>query len=284
MTFTALPCSASVLQECDGIIVALLYRLSPFKVLLLLPFLLWKHQYSGKTKLPSILPAGLVPGASNRRDDFTAVHINQTFGVHLDAVFLGWHRSYVWLYENALREECGYNGYQPYWDWTKSVNNISAYTLFDGSEYSIGGDGIYNNSTGDYNLGPIPISALFNQELPSNWTQLNNHCLRRDSNVPVAQRVSNATAVAHCLPRRTLASFSRECLVSATAPPGPHTAGHLQIGMDMFDVFSSPNDPAFFFHHSNVDRMWTIWQARDPLNRQFALMARFSTTTRQTPR
>ena len=56
-----------------------------------------------------------------------------------------------------------------------------------------------------------------------------------------------------------------------TKPPGPHTAGHLQIGMDMFDLFTSPGDPAFFFHHANVDRMWTIWQERDLLNRQYAL-------------
>ena len=55
------------------------------------------------------------------------------------------------------------------------------------------------------------------------------------------------------------------------APPGPHTAGHLQIGMDMFDVFSSPNDPAFFFHHANVDRMWTSWQDKDLKSRQYAL-------------
>ncbi|MCJ1407438.1 hypothetical protein MMC19_001509 [Ptychographa xylographoides] len=248
-------------------------------------------------KRPSQLPHGQVPGAINRRDDFTAVHINQTFGVHLDAVFLGWHREFLWLYENALRTECGYTGYQPYWDWTKSVNNIGAYPLFDGSEYSISGDGIYDPSTGDYDigpyhfphgagggcvqsgpmtqlelhLGPIPISALFDQTLPSNWTLRNNHCLRRDFNVPVAQRYTNTTSIAYLLDAPTIGDFQSRLSGVGNAPPGPHTAGHLQIGMDMFDVFSSPNDPAFFFHHSNVDRMWTIWQARDPVNRQFAL-------------
>ena len=61
-------------------------------------------------KKPSKIPHGQVPGALNRRDDFTAVHINQTFGVHLNAVFLGWHREFLYLYETALREECGYTG------------------------------------------------------------------------------------------------------------------------------------------------------------------------------
>ncbi|MCJ1314108.1 hypothetical protein MMC25_007788 [Agyrium rufum] len=249
------------------------------------------------SKKPSMIPAGQIPGAINRRDDFTAVHINQTFGVHLDAVFLGWHRNFLYLYETALRKECGYTGYQPYWDWTKSASNISAYPLFDGSKYSIGGDGSYDPSTGDYDLGsyhfahgtgggcvqsgfvtqlelhlgPIPIAALFDQVLPANWTLRNNHCLRRDFNVPVAEQFTNSTSIAHLLAAPDIGEFQSRLSGVGNAPPGPHTAGHLQIGMDMFDVFSSPNDPAFFFHHSNVDRMWTIWQSRDPLRRQFAL-------------
>jgi len=27
--------------------------------------------------------------------------------------FLSWHRYYTWAYEQALRNECGYNGTQP---------------------------------------------------------------------------------------------------------------------------------------------------------------------------
>lgn len=25
---------------------------------------------------------------------------------------------------------------------------------------------------------------------------------------------------------------------------------------------SSPNDPAFFLHHCNVDRLWALWQEK----------------------
>jgi hypothetical protein len=27
---------------------------------------------------------------------------------------------------------------------------------------------------------------------------------------------------------------------------------------------TSPNDPAFFLHHCNIDRQWTVWQRRNP--------------------
>lgn len=42
-----------------------------------------------------------------------------------------------------------------------------------------------------------------------------------------------------------------------------HSGGHRGIGGDMADLYSSPNDPAFYFHHAMIDRVWTIWQARD---------------------
>lgn len=36
-------------------------------------------------------------------------------------------------------------------------------------------------------------------------------------------------------------------------------------------MFASPGDPAFYLHHGMIDRVWTIWQAIDPVNRQNAL-------------
>ena len=39
----------------------------------------------------------------------------------------------------------------------------------------------------------------------------------------------------------------------------PHNGGHRWIGGDM-DSMSSPRDPAFWFHHAQVDRIWSIWQ------------------------
>jgi|SRR5450631_3635792 tyrosinase len=51
--------------------------------------------------------------------------------------------------------------------------------------------------------------------------------------------------------------------------PGPNTEPELHnkvhewVGGSMRPI-SSPNDPIFFLHHCNVDRLWAYWQLRNP--------------------
>jgi tyrosinase len=46
-------------------------------------------------------------------DDLGSTHINYTLNSHYSGLFLPWHRHFLWLFEKALREECGYKGYLP---------------------------------------------------------------------------------------------------------------------------------------------------------------------------
>lgn len=43
----------------------------------------------------------------------------------------------------------------------------------------------------------------------------------------------------------------------------PHNEGHRWVGGDMAD-WDSPKDPAFWFHHAQIDRIWALWQQRYP--------------------
>lgn len=43
----------------------------------------------------------------------------------------------------------------------------------------------------------------------------------------------------------------------------PHNSGHRWIGGDMASM-ASPNDPAFWLHHAQIDRIWSMWQANNP--------------------
>lgn len=87
-------------------------------------------------------PASLIPGAKSRFDDFVGNHILKTMEIHYTGTFLAWHRYFTWQYEQALRNECGYKGYQPYWNWAKTaVSGLDKAPMLDGSAYSMSGNG-----------------------------------------------------------------------------------------------------------------------------------------------
>lgn len=44
---------------------------------------------------------------------------------------------------------------------------------------------------------------------------------------------------------------------------GPHRHLHKGIGGEM-PTISSTNDPLFFVHHVQIDRLWWLWQHQDP--------------------
>jgi tyrosinase len=40
---------------------------------------------------------------------------------------------------------------------------------------------------------------------------------------------------------------------------------------NVLKFFNSPNEPMFWLHHGNIDRMWWIWQNQQPVNRAFQI-------------
>lgn len=239
-----------------------------------------------------------VPGAKTRYDDFVAQHINQTLSIHGTGNFLSWHRYFVHGYEKALREECGYKGAQPYWNWFKYQDNLRASPVFDGSDTSMGGDGYFvahNGSVGgtgriflpsgqgggciasgpfkglQTNLGPISPTMAGEVKVPSRFSY-NPRCLKRD----LTPAASTGWLTNQNLYNITLGPASKDITLFQNELQGRfgdlflglHAAGHFTIGGDAGDVYSSPNDPVFFLHHTMLDRVWWIWQAlhRDQAN------------------
>ncbi|KAG5985744.1 hypothetical protein E4U54_005834, partial [Claviceps lovelessii] len=121
-----------------------------------------RHEYIHAVKclhrLPSKIDPELAPGARSRFDDFQAAHIRLAPKIHATGLFLPWHRYFVQLYETALREECGYSGYQPYWDWAKYLHRPhGANPLYDGSSTSMSGNGWYiPDRNGTLQILPVP--------------------------------------------------------------------------------------------------------------------------------
>ena len=75
--------------------------------------------------------------------------------IHWTSTFYGFHRYFTWAYEQALRNECGYTGTQPYWDWSLTDTLVSN-PLFDGSSTSLGGNGAIVPPYISYIIIPTP--------------------------------------------------------------------------------------------------------------------------------
>lgn len=105
--------------------------------------------------------------------------------------FLPWHRLFTAQYEKLLRDECGYTGAQPYWDWTLDTpaSKFVKSPLFD-STYGFGGNGplipvneTNNEVPGRTGGGCVSDGAFKNMTVhlgPFASLERNDQCLKRD--------------------------------------------------------------------------------------------------------
>jgi tyrosinase len=156
-------------------------------------------------------------------------------------------RYLVWTYESTLINECGYNGAQPYWDW--SLDNPEYGTHFDQSPVFDPNTGFGGNGAG----GSVPrIKSSDNNALPSgtclgsgpfanvgltlgpgyNLNNPNPHCLVRNFDLNVAENSLGWTKnVVPLLNMPDYASFTKSFDFPGTgAPYGVHGGGHIGVG------------------------------------------------------
>lgn len=241
---------------------------------------------------PSQLDQTLYPAATNRYMDYAVIHVNRTRSVHLSGFFLTWHRYFLHLFEQDLAEQCGYTGAFPYWNWPATANDLGGSAVFDGSAYSMSGDGEYVDNgpvvlsptlqlphgsgggcvtSGPFagmqtTMQPIPINYIIQGlPLPDTAFQLNQTCLTRDLNTYAAQTYTNETALEACLEADTAASFDEQINgVIGGGTLGLHSGAHFVVGSPASSIYVSPMDPIWWPLHTMLDNVYTSWQSRHP--------------------
>lgn len=240
--------------------------------------------------LPSTTDPSLAPGAKRRIDDFVYTHINQTNFVHGSGIFLPWHRQFMSNFEDALFNECAFTGTGvPYWDWFRHADNQAKAPVFDASPVGFGGNGKYVLHQADnFTLPDVPGPVYLNRpagtgggcitdgafadilvnlgpvapaETPEDdpyGIKGNPHCLIRDFLQSKSSEFLTYKKAADLLATTTYDEFR-----SAIDQGEMHPSSHAFLGGDGYDFYSSPNDPVFFLLHSQIDRIWSIWQAQD---------------------
>ncbi|KAF9872934.1 hypothetical protein CkaCkLH20_09444 [Colletotrichum karsti] len=207
-------------------------------------------------------------------DDFPFVHQKYNEIIHGIATFLPWHRYFTVVYENALHE-CGYEGSVPYWDWTRDPMEFYKSPVF-ADQFGFGYDGSDNKTEtlADGRLLRCVTAGPFKDLRPSyiavSLKELveEEHCLFRnlvDGDNEASARAAeyfNSTAIAAVQTETTYEDYRWKL------EGGPHGIIHSSIGGDMTPT-TSPNEPLFFLHHAQIDRIWSQWQDMDIEAREY---------------
>lgn len=172
---------------------------------------------------------------------------------HGSANFTTWHRMYIYYFERVLRQAANDpNLTLPYWDYATDPQLPQAFR-----------DETYVNAEGQVVPNPLRAEAR-----------------RPQLNSGAAGIGAGTSSAANAMAATNFNTF-RQRLES-----GPHGAVHCAVSSGgcptglMGFVPAAANDPIFYLHHANIDRLYECWLGVDPAGRlptgNGVLNARFS--------
>ncbi len=164
---------------------------------------------------------------------------------HFGWYFFPWHRMYILHFEEIVRKAIGEsklseNWALPYWNYGLGGENLTLPRPF--REPTVDGkpNPLYvKDRKGGINSGAkIPAGAASAV-----------HALSRPHFIGKAEFGGGETAPGH---------FQTQM---GQLEGTPHGAIHVEVGGWMSNPDTAAQDPIFWLHHSNIDRLWTVWNA-----------------------
>jgi polyphenol oxidase len=158
--------------------------------------------------------------------------------IHGSWWFFPWHRCYLYFHERILGHLVGDTSLTlPYWDWDNAGRRMipAPYTS-------------PNNRTNplfDVNRGRTPTEKLSGH-------LIGTKAMERVMNAPTYKLFMGTRPDTHEGQRGSLER-------------GPHGSVHIwagtdtDSGIDMGNLDTAAQDPLFYSHHTNIDRLWNVW-------------------------
>lgn len=224
---------------------------------------------------------------------YARVHLGYAVA-HETPAFLPWHRKKTLLFENAIRS-VGFPDFTlPYWDWTDPAAEDVVFSsdfmgplVGDPSDNYAVTEGPLRKGRFPLNITPMPIGPT-DAASQSPFTFLTRG--PKAIEMPTSEDVADLMALTRysAPPYDNSVDYDRSFNNTLLGIPNQqgmdqflHSAVHVYVGgtwdgtyadaafqeqgityhgsMSVLDA--SPNDPVFFLHHANVDRLWAEWQA-----------------------
>ena len=218
---------------------------------------------------------------------------------HEGSAFLTWHRYFLLIVERELRrvaEKIGVSGFTvAYWDWTPMDTNLFTQELFGTPRYSDSQVNVIGNLF--ENMWPVVCDQHYSFGSVDNCRSVRDLCnissdrnenrrLQRghmisgtDAFLPTVNSILMALAAGEHTDsninyssdtgfNRRLEGFVGLCAEQTTGKcfftkdgvhNNLHNAVHIYLGGHMRVVPAASNDPIFFLHHANIDRIFEAW-------------------------
>jgi hypothetical protein len=161
-----------------------------------------------------------------------ALHADMSQRHHSSWRFLPWHRLQLLWFERQVARISGRPGFAlPYWDWDD--DKVPA-LFFDDPVFRLAGR----------DIGPA--------DTISDYMRQNGQTFRG--------RITDPFDTFFGRPRSARQSATGQA--SGSAEWSGHNMLHGFVGGDMGLLDRSPNDPLFWMHHANIDRVWALWQEK----------------------
>jgi tyrosinase len=198
-------------------------------------------------------------------DNFVVQHRDALLGAepaHHGPGFLPWHREFLLRFEDTL-QEINQKVTLPYWDWT--VDNSPSPPLWDKDFMGGNGDSTQDDKVTTGKFAEVNKEweiRVFDKNSeppdPQGPYPFLRRALGRPDQLPTPTLVNDVMKlVPYDPPPRNGTSF-RQALEDDV-----HSLVHQWVGPSMLSI-CSPNDPVFWLHHCNVDRLWARWQSLNP--------------------
>ncbi|KAH7009582.1 hypothetical protein EDB80DRAFT_762941 [Ilyonectria destructans] len=222
-----------------------------------------KHKYIDAVKCLASKPSqtgNIYEGAKSRFDDFQVTHIVNTDFIHYVVS--------LWILPTVNGIVCSLPSMKRIFETSAAIRELSPIGVYSVEDFFI--SPIFDKDSGFGGCvinGPFVDGEFIVNTGPGNSSAYNPRCLTRDIAPEFAISKLSQCIVDWTLEAEDFYEFDIRVQGGVTATTqGYHGGGHLGIGGnigEMGDMYSSPGDPIFFMHHTNVDRLWDTWQRMD---------------------
>jgi len=209
-------------------------------------------------------PSVLHPGNAtlSRYDDYPEIHMNAMMAnpgwAHRRPAFFPWHRVMLLQFENDL-VAIDSSVTIPYWDWPDVASNPFTPAFLGSNGDPSDSDKV---KTGPFARDGANAWTLKVKDDPSDpdFLQRSFGTDATAMTLPTSYDVDTALNIDHydSYPWANASSGLR-----ANVEISLHNLVHRWVAGTM-GLMTSPNDPVFWLHHCNIDRLWALWQRTHP--------------------